>query len=74
MYMCMYIIGQWYCYAGAEAVKGLVPALVEKLDTEEDGNMKVCVYIQCSWCYYTCSDVGCYDTYSVLTACISFKS
>jgi len=43
----VYIIGQWYCYVGAEAVKGLVPALVEKLDTEEDGNMKVCMYIQC---------------------------
>jgi len=28
---------------GAEAVKGLVPALVEKLEAEEDGNMKVCL-------------------------------
>ena len=29
---------------GAEAVKELVPALVEKLDAEEDGNMKVCIF------------------------------
>jgi len=40
---------------GAEAVKGLVPALVEKLDIEEDGNMKVSIIGVAD----TCSAVDC---------------
>ncbi|XP_065902205.1 radial spoke head 14 homolog isoform X2 [Dysidea avara] len=36
--------------SGAEAVKELVPALVEKLDTEEDGNMKLVLLDSIHWC------------------------